>query len=286
MYVMSKCKGTKKNDTLCLFPYNNRGFRCVFVFYFVLLHSKTRFLVCMAGKSFQFREFTVQQDKCAMKVGTDAVLLGAWARLEGAHRVLDVGTGTGVIALLCACRLSRTSSSFSIDAIDLDAPAVQQAADNVSASPWGNRVHVMQADVNTFGGGDGGYDVVLSNPPYYRHSPAARDAVRDMARSCNTLTYEQLASASSRLLREGGMFQVVLPVESGEEMISAAALSSLVLTAQTEVVTKVGKCAKRTLMCFVKNGLPSYRKETLYMLDAEGNTTKEYRQLVQDFYLK
>jgi tRNA1Val (adenine37-N6)-methyltransferase len=286
MYFMSKCKGTKKNDIHLSFAGNNRAFRGDFVFYFVLLHSKMRFLSNMAGKSFQFKEFTVQQDMCAMKVGTDAVLLGAWAQLKDACRVLDVGTGTGVIALMCACRLAKTSSGFSIDAIDLDAPAVQQATANVVASPWGDKVRVMQADINLFGEGDAVYDTILSNPPYYRNSPASRNAARDMARCCGTLTYSQLAKASVRLLRNGGTLQVVLPIEAHEEMIASCALCGLVLTAQTEVVTKQGKQPKRTLMQFTKNALPSYRKETLYMLDAHGNTTDDYRLLVQDFYLK
>jgi tRNA1Val (adenine37-N6)-methyltransferase len=238
----------------------------------------------MKGKSFQFKAFTVCQDLCAMKVGTDAVLLGAWAHLEGARRILDVGTGTGVIALLCVNRLTNAgSNSFSVDAIDLDAPAVEQAAANVAASPWPDSVRVMRADINTYAAEP--YDTIVSNPPYYRNSPASRDAARDMARCCDTLSYEQLAKASARLLREGGTLQVVLPIEAREDMVAAGALNNLVLSAHTEVVTKEGKQPKRVLMRFIKGGLPSYRKEILYVLDKEGNTTETYHHLVQDFYL-
>jgi tRNA1Val (adenine37-N6)-methyltransferase len=254
------------------------------VFYFVLLWREIRFFEQMKGKSFQFKAFTIYQDLCAMKVGTDAVLLGAWAQLDGVHRILDVGTGTGVIALLLVNRLTNASiRAFSVDAIDLDAPAVEQAAANVAASQWPDSVHVMQGDINTYIAEP--YDTIFSNPPYYRNSPASRDAARDMARCCDTLTFGQLAESSDRLLKEGGTLQVVLPIEASEEMIAACALCNLVLTAHTEVVTKERKQPKRILMRFTKNGVPSYRKEVLYMLDKEGNATKEYQQLVGDFYL-
>ena len=243
-----------------------------------------------------------------MKVGTDGVLLGAWARVEHCHHILDMGTGTGLVALMAAQR-----SAADIVAIDLDADAVAQAAENVAASPWSNRIQVLQADAREVESGkmkdeschaeqhdtnDGGknfhlssfifplfFDAVLCNPPFFENSLKSPDAARTMARHTDTLSFDELARSAARLLSPEGELSVVIPYDRAHDMTVSAACCGLFATRQTMVVPVEGGKPKRILMAFSRAGA-AHSVETLCIHDAQRQYTPEYVRLVEDFYLK
>ena len=228
---------------------------------------------------FTFKLFEIRQDRCAMKVGTDGVLLGAWARVGHCKRILDIGTGTGLVALMAAQR-----SGAEVLGIDLDTDAVSQAAENAAASPWNDRVRVMEADVKEFSDSQL-FDAILCNPPYFENSLKCPDAARTMARHTDTLTFDQLAKSAARLLAPEGELSVVIPYDRATDMTVSAACYGLFATRQTIVCPYEGAKPKRMLMAFSKQG-EAHTPITLNIQDAQRCYTPEYVSLVEDFYLK
>ena len=229
---------------------------------------------------FQFKQFTIQQELCAMKVGTDGVLLGAWAK--GGQRILDAGTGTGVIALMMAQRYPEAQ----VMAIDIDEGAVRQAQQNVAQSPFAKQVTVLQETlqefdgVNGFNGRDGfyGYDAIISNPPFFIDSLAAPDEQRNMARHTQTLTYAELMQAAYRLLSDDGELSVVVPFDYRQRMEDEAIFVGFFPSRVCAVKTTEKKPAKRYLLAFRKHPCPCQKEQLTIGSEA-------YRQLTQDFYL-
>ena len=160
----------------------------------------------MANSFFKFQQFTVRQEHCAMKVGTDGTLLGAWA--NGGRSVLDIGTGTGLIALMMAQRFPEAR----VTAIDIDQAACLQAHDNVAASPFASRIQIVQADVADYEAEP--FDVIVSNPPYFVESLTCPDYQRTTARHTASLTYQTLMCSAFRLLSDEGRFSVIIPFDS------------------------------------------------------------------------
>ena len=271
----------------------------------------------MASEGFQFKQFFVAHDRCAMKVGTDGVLLGAWA--EPNHvplghlpcTILDVGTGSGLIALMLAQRLQTSPLSspkerekgFRIDAIDIDEAAVEQAAENFAASPWPDRLHAWLSSIQEWQMVNGKcpngkwYDLIVSNPPYFRNSLKNPDKARGLARHTDTLSYTELLHHSARLLREEGRLCLILPAEAEEEVCALAAQEGFVLTRVTRVYSKVSKPARRVLLAFEKSkhrytDIPTCRdsenpvsEDTLVLEDDQGGRSAAYREITKDFYL-
>lgn len=223
-----------------------------------------------------------------MKVGTDGVLLGAWAHVEHCRHILDLGTGTGLIALMAAQR-----SQAHIVAIDLDTDAVAQATDNVAASPWADRIQVLQADARELAdncqfsivNSQFSFDSLLCNPPFFENSLRCPDAARTMARHTDTLTFDELARCAARLLTPGGELSVVIPHDRAHDMTVSCACSGLFATRQTIVVPVEGSKPKRILMAFTREGAP-HTTETLCIQDIHRHHTPEYVRLVENFYLK
>ena len=153
----------------------------------------------MANPFFRFKQFTVWHDRCAMKVGTDAVLLGSWVNVDGAKRLLDIGCGCGLIALMVAQRCEGQ-----VVAIEIDSEASSQAAENVSRSPWSERMEVINADIRTFVD-DEGFDVIFSNPPYFMESLKCPDRKRSDARHTDSLSFDDLMRSASSLLKQTGI---------------------------------------------------------------------------------
>ena len=238
-------------------------------------------------QSFTFKQFAIKQDRCAMKVGTDGVLLGAWARIAHCKNVLDIGTGTGLVALMAAQR-----SMADIIAIDLDADAVMQATENVAASIWANRIKVLETDARDLAASefriqnsDCSFDAILCNPPFFVNSLKSPDAARTMARHTDTLSFDELASCVARLLAPKGELSVIIPYDRAHDMTISAACQGLFATRQTIVVPVQGGKPKRILMAFNSEGA-SHTIEMLYINDAQHQYTEEYKRLVSDFYLK
>jgi tRNA1Val (adenine37-N6)-methyltransferase len=223
------------------------------------------YLRCM----FQFKQFTVEQELCAMKVGTDGVLLGAWAK--GGQRILDAGTGTGVIAMMLAQRYPGAR----VTAIDIDEGAVRQAQQNVTESPFAAQVTVLQETLQEH---QGEYDAIVSNPPFFIDSLAAPDEQRNMARHTATLTYAELMQAAYRLLSDEGELSVVVPFDYRQRMEDEAIFVGFFPSRVCAVKTTERKPAKRYLLAFRKHPCPC-EKEQLTI------GSEDYQALTSAFYL-
>ena len=218
---------------------------------------------------FRFKHFAVEQDLCAMKVGTDGVLLGAWAR--GGEQVLDVGTGTGLIALMMVQRYPEAR----VTALDIDEGAVRQATINVEQSEAKDRIRVVQQRVQEH---EGQYDAIVSNPPFFIDSLNAPDTQRNTARHAETLTYAELMEAAWRLLKDDGELSVVVPFDYRQRMEDEATFRGFFPSRVCAVKTVERKPAKRYLLAFRKHPCQCV-KETMTIGD------EQYRQLTGDFYL-
>ncbi|MBR5749596.1 MAG: methyltransferase [Prevotella sp.] len=236
----------------------------------------------MSGNSFTFKQFTVHQDRCAMKVGTDGTLLGAWAALERRDgRILDIGTGTGLMALMMAQRYPEAR----VTAIDIDAAAVAQASENVKDSPFASRIAVCQADVKAFEAPEP-YDAIVCNPPYFDKALTCPDDQRTQARHTLTLTYRQLMAAAWRLLADEGLLSVIIPNDYFQQMESEAHLAGFFLTRVYGIRTVERKPIKRYLIELRKHPQKELVKKEVLIEDSPGVRSEWYRELTKDFYIK
>lgn len=233
----------------------------------------------MPNPYFSFKRFTVYHDKCAMKVGTDGVLLGAWTHVDTSQRILDIGTGSGLVALMLAQRCEA-----SITAIDIDSEAVEQAQINIDASDWKERMEVYHTDLCKFSP-EHLFDTIVSNPPYFVDSLKCSDIQRNTARHNDTLTSEQLFGNVSGMLCEEGEFSLVLPFEQTESAISIGEKYGLYPTRHTRVITRPGLPPKRSLLAFKKHG-EEYIPQDLVIELERHVYSKEYIALTKEFYLK
>ena len=167
----------------------------------------------MSNTHFNFKQFSVQQDLCSMKVGTDGVLLGAWTNTDNANRILDIGTGTGLIALMLAQR-----STANITAVDAEANACEQAKINFYDSPWADRLQLVHSKIQDFHS-DQLFDLIVSNPPYFSGYYSSDNLSRDISRSADILLpYEDLIAVAQRLLKEDGRLSLILPANQQEKI--------------------------------------------------------------------
>ncbi len=220
-------------------------------------------------KMFKFKHFTIEQDLCAMKVGTDGVLLGAWA--NGGEHVLDVGTGTGVISLMIAQRYPQAS----VTALDIDEGAVLQSRHNVANAGVDSRVLVLHQRVQEH---QGSYDAIISNPPFFINSLNAPDAQRSMARHADTLSYAELMKAASRMLNEDGEISVIVPFDYRKRMEDEAVFVGLFPSRLCAVRTVSGKPARRYMLAFRKHPCP-------FVCESMTIGDEYYQQLTKNFYL-
>ena len=214
----------------------------------------------MANPYFRFKKFTVYHDKCAMKVGTDAVLLGAWADTSFCRNILDIGTGTGIIALMLAQRSQAT-----VEAIDIDKEACVQATENAAASPYTERIKVVHASCADFAASNQQkrYDLIVSNPPYFINSLKCPDNKRTVGRIALVLPYERL-----------------------EEVKAHASANHLYICRQTDVIPTPGAAPKRLLVELSTTEENIKNRDTLTIEEARHQYTPEYIALTKEFYLK
>lgn len=231
---------------------------------------------------FRFKQFAVDHDRSSMKVGTDAVLLGAWCDVGGAHRVLDVGTGCGVIALMVA---QRTPGSCRIHAIDIDQASVSEARGNFERSPWAARLTAQSIDLNCYSGEGELFDLMVTNPPFYVEDVLPPNAVRSAARHTHSLSFDQLMQAAWRLLTAEGTIALITPVEARDAVTQAATFAGLHLSRLTTVHSTHAGPAKRLLWQWSKQPCLTQR-ETLTIHRPDGQFTEHYCTLCRDFYLK
>ncbi|MBK4716605.1 MULTISPECIES: tRNA(1)(Val) (adenine(37)-N(6))-methyltransferase TrmN [Tenebrionibacter/Tenebrionicola group] len=231
---------------------------------------------------FTFKRFFVAHDRCAMKVGTDSILLGAWAPVAGVQRVLDIGTGCGLVALMLA---QRTGEQTQIDAVELDAQAAEQARVNAEASPWSQRVSVYHADIREWAARQTmRYQLIVSNPPYYPPGVACASKQREQARYTTTLDHAALLSCAAQLITEEGFFCLVLPEQTGQQFIAMAAGQGWHCRFRTDVADNDMRPPHRVLLGFSPQPGECFT-ERLAIRSGDREYSEAWRGLTQDFYL-
>ena len=240
----------------------------------------------MSDKPFHFKEFSLSQDKCAMKVGTDGVLLGAWADISGnPFSILDIGAGTGLIALM----LAQRSGAELIDALEIDEAAYEQCVENFENSPWNDRLFCYHASLDEFAEEiEDTYDLIVSNPPFFTENVPSGYRQRDMARAAISLPFEELLESVSRLLSGEGSFHVILPYKEEESFKEVAVKQGLFPYRITRVrgSEEKGKTAvKRSLLSFSFEE-KEVKIDELVIEKERHQYTEQYINLTRDFYLK
>ena len=235
----------------------------------------------MGVQSFTFRHFTIHQQGCAMKVGTDGTLLGAWAKsnTDNPQSILDIGTGTGLIALMMAQRFQGAQ----VTAIDIDSDACIQARQNVMLSPYRQRIEVLNYSLQQFASEHTGtFDIIVCNPPFFSNSLTCPDAQKTIARHTVTLTFRDLCIHAGHLLKEDGAFSVIIPIERKNDMIHEAALAGMLLQSACSIKTSPRKQPKRVLMSFCKHR--EYAEDNMESTITIGDA--HYKHLTSPYYLK
>ena len=237
----------------------------------------------MSTPFFRFQQFLVRHDRCAMKVGTDGVLLGAWTR--GGERILDIGTGTGLIALMMAQRYEHAT----IDAVEIDAEACLQAKENVAESPFANRIHVICDSIQHFAMEENRqmtYDTIVSNPPFFENALKNPDKGRLVARHSDTLPFADLFKAVKKLLSDEGEFSVVIPTEYRGRLEEEALFQGFFIARICAIKTTPRKPVRRYLLAFRRH--PSAEiEENVGILELSPNVRSDwYENLTKDFYIQ
>lgn len=250
------------------------------------------------GRPFRFKQFDVHHDRCAMKVGTDGILLGAWADSVLPHDerstkqiasdankvILEIGAGSGLVSLMLAQRFRAAQ----ITAVEICPEAARQATQNFSQSPWADRLQLLEGDVRSLSLVNG-YDLVAVNPPFFSHSIRPENLTRANARHTETLTFADVVSVAERCLTASGKLVVVIPMQRAEEFCETALDFGLQLVRRCDVLPSTGKPAKRSLLQFqaAKNtDQQVVTIETMVLEVSRHNYSEQFRRLTQDFYLK
>jgi tRNA1Val (adenine37-N6)-methyltransferase len=235
----------------------------------------------MSNNYFEFKQFTVTQNHSAMKVGTDGVLLGSWVAVENARTILDIGTGTGLLSLMLAQK-----SSAVIDAIEIDAEACIDAQFNFAQSPWNERLKLLEIDFLVFSKqATKQYDLIVSNPPFFKNSLHSPTNKKTVARHSNSLPHEKLVAEVTKLLTDDGRFYVVLPSDIAKEFIILSRLQGLHPKQIVKVFSKTTDTKSvRIMLCFSKTDCKA-TEILLSIYDQSSEYTIEYKTLTKDFYL-
>lgn len=237
----------------------------------------------MSNQPFKFKQFTVNQDKTAMKIGTDAVLLGAWTTLKNKpFSVLDIGSGTGILALM----LAQRSRAELIDAIEIDDKAYEQCVENFEASQWSDRLFCYHTSLQEFAKEiDESYELIISNPPFYKDEYKSSNAQRDLARSEDSMPFEQLIICASKLLAINGIFSVIIPFKEEKHFIKLASKVNLFPNRILHVKGNSSTKFVRSLIefSFIQTAV---KTEEVIIETSRHNYTQDYINLTKDFYLK
>lgn len=239
----------------------------------------------MANDYFSFKQFTIHQDRCAMKVGTDGVLLGVLAPTIDSGRVLDIGTGTGLVGIM----LSQRCPQAMVTGVELDANAAKQAEENATSTGW--KIKIINKSIQDFSFQcEEKFDLIVSNPPYFINSLKAPEKNRNTARHTDELSYEELIESAEKLLSEEGKFSVIIPYSEEENFIGIANKRNLIAVSSVRIIPKVGKEPKRSVItfCKCKNKINCNINVTELVIEKEERHcySDEFKKLTADFYLK
>jgi len=233
---------------------------------------------------FKFKQFSINQDKTAMKVGTDGVLLGAWTPINhNPFSILDIGTGTGLIALM----LAQRTTAEQIDALEIDEDAYEQAVDNFENAPWSDRLFCFHAGLDEFiEEPEDEYDLIVSNPPFYSEDYKTENEQRDLARFQDALPFEELVEAADLLLSENGILTVIIPYKEESRFMALAKDFELFPIKITRVKGTPNTEIKRSLLAFSRHEITDILTDELVIETDRHLYTPEYISLTKDFYLK
>ena len=238
--------------------------------------------------TFTFKQFSVNQDRCAMKIGTDGVLLGAWTPLiNNPFNVLDIGAGTGILSLMLAQRSNAAPNNVGIiDAIEIDEDAYEQCVENFEASPWGDKLFCFHAGLDEFvDEPEDEYDLIISNPPFYTDDYKSDNTSRDLARFEDALPFEELIEAAALLLSDNGIFSVIIPYKEEERFVAMCKILDLFPLKITRVKGTPTSEIKRSLLAFCRMEQTPLIDELIIEISRH-NYTPEYIELTKEFYLK
>ncbi|MGD0341780.1 MAG: methyltransferase [Bacteroidales bacterium] len=235
----------------------------------------------MANKYFSFKQFTILQDKCAFKVGTDGVLLGAYADVQSAGRILDIGTGTGLIALMLAQR-----SEAIITAIDPNNESFIQACHNIEGSKWNCRIKTENISLQNFFPGDDKFDLIVTNPPYFKDSLKNPDPEKASTRHNFMLSNDDLLSGVRRLLSEEGKFQIILPYAEGNVFIAVAQAYGFFCCDILKIKPLPSGEIRRMIMTFTRQRQRLTEKFLTIEHGKRHEFTEDYINLTREFYLR
>ncbi|MBC8769057.1 methyltransferase [Arenibacter sp. BSSL-BM3] len=235
------------------------------------------------AEPFLFKQFKIHQDRCAMKIGTDGVLLGAWTSLEQQPlSILDIGAGTGIIALM----LAQRSNADSIDAMEINEDAYEQCMENFESSDWADRLFCYHASLDEFVDElDDKYDLIVSNPPFYSEMVSSGDESRDTARQSQSMPFEELLSGVAQLMSLNGTFSTIIPYKEEEEFLNLARNFNLFPKRITRVKGNPKSEIKRSLIEFQFGDIAGTTSNLTIELERH-KYTREYVDLTKDFYLK
>lgn len=239
----------------------------------------------MANDYFSFKQFTIHQDRCAMKVGTDGVLLGILAPTIDSGRILDIGTGTGLVGIM----LSQRCPQAMVTGVELDANAAKQAEENATSTGW--NIKIINKSIQDFSFQcEEKFDLIVSNPPYFINSLKAPEKNRNTARHTDELSFEELIESAEKLLSEEGKFSVIIPYSEEENFIGIANKRNLIAESSVRIIPKVGKEPKRSVItfCRCKNKINCNINVTELVIEKEERHcySDEFKNLTADFYLK
>jgi tRNA1Val (adenine37-N6)-methyltransferase len=233
---------------------------------------------------FKFKQFALNQDRCAMKIGTDAVLLGAWCPIDNTPKsILDIGAGTGILALM----LAQRTNADQIDALEIDEEAYEQCVENFEGSPWADKLFCYHAGLDEFvDDPEDEYDLIISNPPFYSEDFKTDNEQRDLARFQDAMPFEDLIEAADLLLSENGTFAVIIPYKEEERFIDLCAEYELYPVKATRVKGSHKTPIVRSLLAFKRYELSVLTADELVIEINRHEYTDDYINLTQDFYLK
>lgn len=233
----------------------------------------------MANSFFQFRQFRLEQDQCAMKITTDACILGAWAPAPDTGNILDIGTGTGLLTCMLA---QRTAAA--IDAIEIDADSYRQAKENFSKTLWRDRLQLFHGDARRFAS-ERRYDFIICNPPFFENQLPSPSDAKNKARHSSFLSLSELAEVTDRLLDDDGKFAVLIPAERTEDFIKKAALFNLFLNKQLFIRSHPHASPFRIILVMGRKPVDSITESMLTIYESENVYSSDFTALLRDFYL-